>query len=166
MRGRIRKFFMHLGAAFGFLTIVPGLGNITLEPGDLGKSSSFFPVVGLVIGMGLYLIGLISALSPFLLATLSLLFILVVTRGLHIDGVIDTFDGFLSGRRDKEEILSVMKDARVGALGWAGAFSLYILKLALLYEILLHSTPSLHSLLILPPVLSRGGVAFLLIGPF
>ena len=56
MRGRVKAFFTHLVAAFGFLTIVPGLGSISLSPGGLGKSSSFFPVVGLVIGMGLYLI--------------------------------------------------------------------------------------------------------------
>jgi len=160
MRGRIRKFFTHLSVAFGFLTILPGLGRVKLEPGDLGKSSSFFPIVGLVIGMGLYLISLIPAISPFLLAVISLLFILGFTRGLHTDGVIDTFDGFLSGRREKDEILSVMKDARVGALGWMGAFSIYTLKIALLYEILLHIPPRLQSLLILPPVLSRGGVAF------
>ena len=160
MRGRFRNFFTHLSVAFGFLTILPGLGRVALEPGDLGKSSSFFPIVGLVIGMGLYLISLIPAISPFLLAVISLLFMLGFTRGLHTDGVIDTFDGFLSGRRERDEILVVMKDARVGALGWMGAFSLYMLKIALLYEILLHIPPRLQSLLILPPVLSRGGVAF------
>jgi adenosylcobinamide-GDP ribazoletransferase len=160
MRGRVAGFFTHLLTAFGFLTIIPGPCRITLEPGDLGKSSSFFPIVGLVIGLGLFLISIIPALSPLFRAVMAVLFMLGFTRGLHTDGVIDTFDGFLSGRRDKNEILEVMKDSRVGALGWVGAFSLYVCKIALFYEILLHLTPGLHSLLILPPVLSRGGVAF------
>jgi adenosylcobinamide-GDP ribazoletransferase len=160
MRGRVIKFFSYLGAAFGFLTIIPGFGNIRLESGELGKSSSFFPVVGLVMGMGLYLISIIPGLSPFLLAVISMLFLLGITRGLHTDGVIDTFDGFLSGRRERDEILGIMKDSRVGALGWMGAFSLYVLKIALFYEIYLRLSPGLHSLLMLPPVLSRGGVAF------
>jgi adenosylcobinamide-GDP ribazoletransferase len=160
MQGRIRKFFTHLSLAFGFLSILPGLGRVQPEAGDLGKSSSFFPIVGLVIGMGLYLISLIPVISPLMRAVLSVLFMLGFTRGLHTDGVIDTFDGFLSGRRERDEILAVMKDARVGALGWVGAFSIYTLKIALIYEILLHIPTSHRSLIVLPPVLSRGGVAF------
>ena len=160
MHGRVKTFFTRIAAAFGFLTIMPGLGKALRYPDDLGKSSSFFPVVGLVIGAGLYLISFIPAVSPFLLAVLSLLFMLTITRGLHTDGVIDTFDGFLSGRRERDEILAVMKDARVGALGWVGAFSLYVLKIALFYEIFLHIPANMRSLLILPPVLSRGGVPF------
>jgi adenosylcobinamide-GDP ribazoletransferase len=160
MLGRIRKFFIHLSLAFGFLSILPGLGRVQPEPGDLGRSSSFFPIVGLASGMGLYLISLILPLSPFLRAVMCVLFLLGFTRGLHTDGVIDTFDGFLSGRRERDEILAVMKDARVGALGWMGAFSIYVLKVALIYEILLHIPASHRSLIVLPPVLSRGGVAF------
>jgi adenosylcobinamide-GDP ribazoletransferase len=53
-----------------------------------------------------------------------------------------------------------MKDSRVGALGWIGAFAVYVLKIALLNEILIHLTESYRSLLILPPILGRGGVAF------
>jgi cobalamin 5'-phosphate synthase/cobalamin synthase len=160
MRESLKSFFTRLLLAFGFLTIVPGLGRVHEGADDLGKSSSFFSVVGLVIGMGVYLISLIPVLSPFSRAVLCVVFLFGFTRGLHADGVIDTFDGFLSGRRRREETLAVMKDARVGALGWMGAFSVYILKIALIYEILIHLPESRRTLLILPAVLSRGGVAF------
>ena len=160
MKGRLKKFIVQLLLSFGFLTVLPGLGRLPVDADDLGKSSAFFTLPGLLLGAGVFLIGLIPVLSPLTRAVFCVVFLLGITRGLHADGVIDTFDGFLSGRREKEQILAVMKDSRVGALGWSGAFAVYLLKIALLYEIFLHLPEGSQSLLILPPTLSRGGVAF------
>ena len=41
---------------------------------------------------------------------------IIVTGGLHLDGLSDTADGFYS-YRDKEKILEIMKDSRIGAFG-------------------------------------------------
>jgi adenosylcobinamide-GDP ribazoletransferase len=158
MSGRTKKFITQLLFAFGFLSIIPGLGRVRPEADDIGKSSAYFALPGLLLGVLVYLLALIPGLSPFTRAVLAVLLLLGMTRGLHADGVIDTFDGFLSGKKG-QDILQVMKDSRIGALGWVGAFGVYLLKVALLYEVLLHLPESHRSLLILPPVLSRGGVA-------
>jgi adenosylcobinamide-GDP ribazoletransferase len=159
MGKRLTRFFKQLLFAFGFLTAFPGLGRISVEADDLGKSSSFFALPGLLLGAGVLLISLIPVLSPFTRSVFAVVFMLTATRGLHGDGIIDTFDGFLSGRGDRERILEVMKDSRVGALGWVGAFAVYTLKLALIAEAFTHLPEGRGFLLLLPPALSRGSVA-------
>ena len=160
MGKRLVRFSTQLLFAFGFLTAFPGLGRLGVKEGDPGKSSAFFILPGLLLGGGVLLISHIPLLTPFTRAVFAVVFMLAATRGLHGDGIIDTFDGFLSGGGDREKILAVMKDSRVGALGWVGAFAVYSLKLALLREVLVHLPEGQGLALILPPALSRGGVAF------
>jgi len=151
----IRRAVKQLLFAFGFLTAIPGLGR---AEADAGAASVFFPVVGVFLGGCIFGMSYIR-MSPLSIAVFIVIFLLMVTRGMHADGIIDTFDGFLSGRKEQKEILAVMKDSRVGALGFISAFSIYMLKIVILYEIVRHMPGAHRSLLILPPVLSRGGVA-------
>ncbi len=151
----IRRAVKRLLFAFGFLTAIPGLGRVEA---DAGAASAFFPVVGAFLGGFVFGISFIE-MSPLSVAVFIVIFLLVATRGMHADGIIDTFDGFLSGKTEQKEILLVMKDSRVGALGFIGAFSIYMLKIVILFEILRYIPGAHRSLLILPPVLSRGGVA-------
>lgn len=120
--------------AFQFLTIVPLPCTVRCEEEDLGRSMTFFPLVGLTIGA--LLAGADFLLAPFLprgVADLILVALLtVVTGGLHLDGLSDVCDG-LAARGSRERFLDVMKDSRVGALG---AVSL-VLALFLKYQALL-----------------------------
>ena len=154
----MKKFFKQLLFAYAFLTIIPGLGKVELKPEETGKSTVFYPVVGVTIGIGLYPISLLKALTPFTISVLMCAFIFLFSRALHADGLIDTIDGFLSGKKNKEDILFIMKDSRVGALGLIGAFSLYLIKISMFYEILRRSQ-NYPPLLMAVPALSRGGVA-------
>ena len=122
--------------AYGFLTILPGLGRVAVEPGDTGGSTAFYPLVGLTLGALFIPFGLLGGLSDLALAIVLCVFSLFFSRALHADGLVDTFDGFLTGKRDKGEILRVMKDSRLGALGFIGSLSVYLLKIALLHDIL------------------------------
>ncbi len=151
----IRRAAKRLLFAFGFLTAIPGLGRIKA---DAGASSAFFPFVGAFLGCCIFGISFIT-ISPLGVAVFIAIFLIIATRGIHADGILDTFDGFLSGRVLKDEILAIMKDSRVGALGFMSAFCIYMLKIAILYEIIRYMPGAHRSLLILPPVLSRGGVA-------
>jgi adenosylcobinamide-GDP ribazoletransferase len=45
-----------------------------------------------------------------------ILFYIFITGGLHLDGLSDTCDGIFSGR-DKDKILEIMRDSRVGTFG-------------------------------------------------
>ena len=53
-----------------------------------------------------------------------------LTKGLHLDGLADTADGFLSGR-SRERKLEIMRDSRTGSMGVAAIFALLGMKFAL-----------------------------------
>jgi len=120
--------------AFQFLTIVPLPFTVRCEAEDLGRSMTFFPLVGLAIG-GL-LAGADFLLAPLLPRGVADLLLVVlnsaVTGGLHLDGLSDVCDG-LAARGSRERFLAVMKDSRIGAVG---AVAL-MLGLALKYQALL-----------------------------
>ena len=107
--------------AFQFLTIIPLPFTVRCEQEDLGRSSAFFPVVGLVIG-GL-LVAANRLISPWFASSLcdALLITLMtlVTGALHLDGLADVCDG-LAARGGRERFLAVMKDSQVGAIGAVG----------------------------------------------
>jgi adenosylcobinamide-GDP ribazoletransferase len=60
---------------------------------------------------------------------LVLVMLVLLTRGLHQDGLADTLDG-LAGGRTPAERLSIMRDPRIGALGATGLFLSLILRYA------------------------------------
>jgi cobalamin 5'-phosphate synthase/cobalamin synthase len=155
----MKKTLRQLLFAYGFLTAFPGLGRVRIASEETGGSTLFYPIVGLTIGVFFYPIAQLHALSPLTMSILMCVFVLAVTRALHADGLIDTFDGFLSGKHRPEEVLKVMKDSRLGAMGFVLSFCLYLVKIAFFYEILQNSAASFPRYLVAAPVLSRGGVA-------
>jgi adenosylcobinamide-GDP ribazoletransferase len=84
----------------------------------LRASTVFFPLVGLLIGAGGVLLHLM--LSPFVnasvVAVVILMYLVAVTGGLHEDGLADAADGF-GGGWGREQILSIMRDSRIGSFG-------------------------------------------------
>jgi adenosylcobinamide-GDP ribazoletransferase len=120
---------------------------VRCEEQDLGRSMSFFPLVGLALGAGLAGCDfLLAPLLPRAVGDLILVAILtVVTGALHLDGLSDVCDG-LAARGSRERFLEIMKDSRVGAVG---AVAL-VLGLGLKYQ----------ALLALPPQYKRGVLLF------
>ncbi len=114
--------------AFQFLTILP-LKVKSFRQELLAESTIYFPLVGLTLGIGLA--GLEYCLSPFLpidiTAIIQVAFLALITRGLHIDGFADTFDG-LGCVKSKKEKLKVMKDSRIGVMGAISVIFLVLLK--------------------------------------
>jgi adenosylcobinamide-GDP ribazoletransferase len=108
-------------AAFAFLTAVP-LGGHPYEAGELSWAPAHFPLVGLVVGAVLSCAW--SALRPLggladavLVVALSLL----LTGALHEDGLADTCDA-LGGAFDRDRVLEILKDSRVGTFGACALF--------------------------------------------
>lgn len=120
-------------AAFAFLTRLP-VWRGPLRDVDLGRSVSFFPLVGLVLGFALT--GLAAALagnlSPCLVAVLMVSLLAALTGGLHLDGFADVFDALGGGRGDRARMLEIMRDSRIGAHGAAALNLLLIAKVAAL----------------------------------
>ena len=105
----------HFWSALAFLTIIPV--KQTTEWEDRGKLV-FFPLVGLVIGALLILVDALAGciFSRTALGLIDVLFLIVITGGLHLDGLADSADGLFS-HREKNIILSIMKDSRIGVFG-------------------------------------------------
>lgn len=119
--------------AISFLTIIPAYGNRLADDKELAGSMAFYPLVGFLIG-GL-LVGLVG-LNHWLDLGLSgdaliIVVWIILTAGLHLDGLMDTADGLFSGQ-DREGKLEIMRDSRVGAMGVIALTAVLILKLSFL----------------------------------
>ncbi|MEL3912212.1 adenosylcobinamide-GDP ribazoletransferase [Treponema pedis] len=107
--------------ALQFFTRIPIPVNIEFTESNLKKAFFFLPLIGAVIGaVALIPIYFISNTYLEEAAGLSLILYLFLTGGLHIDGLADTLDGFLSAHKRKEKILEIMSDPRIGSFGTTG----------------------------------------------
>ena len=108
--------------AWRFLTILPG-GKKDADIGsrDLGRSMSYYPLVGLLLGVILWAAyWLFSHAFPRTLCDgLIILLLAILTGALHLDGLADTLDGMAAGK-STEERLQIMRDHRVGTFGVVG----------------------------------------------
>jgi adenosylcobinamide-GDP ribazoletransferase len=108
----------------GFVTAMRTLTIISVPGPESKKFSSsliWFPVVGLILGFVLFALGktwtyFFSTDWPGGGAIILLATEVVLTRGLHLDGLADWADS-LGGKRDRETRLAIMKDSHIGAFG-------------------------------------------------
>lgn len=116
-----------------FLTGISLQVEESVTPAELWRSMGWYPLVGLAMGAGAWALyaGLTWLLPGLVAAALVVIALELLTRGLHLDGVMDTADGILSGA-PRERALAIMKDHNVGAMGVAAAVLLLILKVAAL----------------------------------
>ena len=120
-------------AAIRFLTILPIPGSWGTAEADLAGSVAFFPVVGLLLGAiaAAAAWGIAQVAPPMVAAALVIVLLLSFSGCLHLDGLADTADGFLSCRR-REQILEIMKDSRVGSMGLVVVTCVLLVKFAAL----------------------------------
>jgi adenosylcobinamide-GDP ribazoletransferase len=124
-----------------------------VEPRLFGRAQAFFPAVGLLLGGAATVADSVAhpALGAGVSGWLVVALLLLLTGGLHADGLADSFDGlFLAGGPERR--LEVMRDARIGAFGAAGLFVTLGLKAAAIAAL-----PPAHraAALVLGPCLSR-----------
>lgn len=151
----MKDFLYSIIIAFSFFTIIP-LPMVEWTSRRIKFLPLLMPFIGLGIGSvgyGLYYLLQNTAVSDFSGAVLMVLFYLVITGGLHMDGLMDTADAYFS-RRSKEKKLEIMKDSRVGAFAVIALVSLMLIKTAFFYEIF-RAGREIAILLFLIPVLSR-----------
>lgn len=101
--------------AVQFLTRFPIFSTAEWEPNAVGRSLLFYPVVGLMIGLLLLLVvWLSSAATDLVQAGILLIVWVLITGGLHLDGLADSADAWVGGLGDKERTLEIMKDPYCG----------------------------------------------------
>lgn len=145
--GAVRRFL----AALQFLTVIPV--PTAFEPEEIGRSVPFFPLVGLAIGIAIACLDVVvlRAMPRPVEAVLLVVLLAAASGGLHLDGLADTADGFLSSR-PKERILEIMRDSRIGTMGVLGLFFVLGLKAAALGTL---SGPATLGAIILAPLAGR-----------
>ena len=130
-----------LRAAVGFLTVLP-IGS-SISPSQhsgqraVSNSRAFFPFVGLLLGLVLVIVEFATALVFPLYWTAAILLIAMIlsTRALHLDGLMDVCDALFGGYT-KERRLEIMKDPHVGAFGVVAGSTLILLKFTALLSLL------------------------------
>jgi len=97
--------------------------------GDTGRASVWYPFVGLVIGAITWLAwdGANRGFPPLVGSVLTLILWVLLTGGLHLDGLADCCDGlFMSTTSERR--LQVMQDPHLGAFGVIGLILVLMLK--------------------------------------
>ena len=104
-----------------FLTRVPLRVSFPFNDEDFRKGIWFIPVIGLLIGLALYGVYALmdGILPPLFLSFILVMLYLLITGGLHIDGLADTLDATASNR-SRERMLEIMKDSHIGTFGVLG----------------------------------------------
>lgn len=121
--------------ALQFFTRIPINMVVDFNEKNIRYSVFFLPLVGLIIGsIGGLVYYLISPYNLMVASFLTLLMTIILTGGLHLDGLSDTFDGFFANRK-KEETLEIMKDSRVGAFGVLSIVLIVLFKFILILNI-------------------------------
>ncbi len=133
--------------------------NVQFDDRSFVRSIVFAPLVGLVIGgfmFGAHEIVMRVFPNPFFASFIALTLGIFLTGGLHLDGLADTFDGFLSGG-DKEKILSVMRDSRIGTMGAISLILIIIFKIGAMMSL---GEDRVLPALFLAPALARMNIAW------
>ncbi len=139
--------------ALQFLTIFP-VKIRRIDEKELSKSMIYFPLIGLLLGFAL--VGINSLFLNLNFPELSINIILVtslvvLTGGIHLDGLADTADALLS-RKNREDMLAIMRDSHIGVMGVLSLISIILLKIAFLSS---GGIPSKTISLLLMCILSR-----------
>jgi len=139
-------------AALQFLTILPV--NSAFSERDREQAPYWFPLIGLTIGLVVVAVdGAWARLGlPIVVqSVLSVGLLAALTGGLHLDGLADTADGFLSAR-PRERVLEIMRDSHIGAMGVLALVFILSLKAAALISL---TGPTRWQALVLAPLGGR-----------
>jgi adenosylcobinamide-GDP ribazoletransferase len=127
-----RQFTLFL-VAIQFLTRLPVPGLAGFQPDWLARSTRYFPLVGVLVGLisvGVWwLCGWLF--PPTVAVGLMIAASLLLTGAFHEDGFADVCDGF-GGGTNRDAVLAIMKDSRIGAYGAIGAGMMLALKWVIL----------------------------------
>lgn len=153
-----------LAAAFTLLTRLPVARFARSDkPPDLARCVWAFPIVGLVVnGMGglVYWLAHKVGMPPLLAAAWTLAATMILTGGLHEDGLADTADGFGGGGTPARK-MAIMRDSRIGSYGALALLLSVVVRVAAISAL---GRPAIvMTALVLAGMLGRSGILLLLL---
>jgi adenosylcobinamide-GDP ribazoletransferase len=120
-------------------------------------AATAWPLSGLVVALapaGVLLLASLAGVPAIISATLSVALLIVLTGGLHEDGLADVADGF-GGGGDKAKKLAIMRDSRLGTYGAVALVMTLIVRIFGLAAILSVSLPAAFAAVLAVAVASR-----------
>ena len=147
--GDAGQWLIDLKASIVFLTRLP----ITVSAGSFpplaaaarafGPAGALIGAAGAAVYCGLHAVGVpVSVAVAVALGTL-----VMVTGGLHEDGLADTADGF-GGGHDARQRLAIMRDSRIGSYGVIALVLAFIIRWAALTQIAAAGGPQVNGWLV------------------
>jgi len=144
MKQELRLFF----TALMFFTRIPCARWAGSSEDDLNRAARYFPWIGVIVGLvaaSVYLAAML--VFPQEVAVIaSMAATLWITGAFHEDGLADAADG-LGGGWEKEQVLTIMQDSRLGSYGALAMIMALLTK----FQTLAHLTPA-----IIPAILIAG----------
>ena len=124
----MKKILYQLAAAITFFTRLPLWKVLEIPSESFKKIICFWPLTGWITAgfTALAWLAFSMFLPPILAVILAFGCKVLLTGGLHEDGLGDFFDGF-GGGRTKEDVLRIMKDSYVGSYALIGMIFYYLL---------------------------------------
>ena len=157
LRGWLRAMLL----AVQFLSQLPVPVRFVPQGRDQGRAVACFPLVGLLIGGLLGLLGMaLMERLPVAAAAAALLGCwLLLTGYLHLDGLADSADAWWAAGRDRRKSLEVLQDPHCGVAGATTIGIALLLKYGACWALLDHHQPWL---LLWPPLLARAALALVM----
>jgi len=156
----MREYLNDFLLFFQFFTRIPINKSLKCDKENFRRGSVFFPVVGLFIGVVQWVVYflLIKVLPVNITSVFVVIIPIVITGGLHVDGLGDTCDGFFSLKGDKYKIIEVMKDSTVGTYATIAIVFDMLARYAAVNAIIEMNLPLI---LIATPIIARFTVVFI-----
>lgn len=153
-------------SCLGFLTIIKIPDRFLSRREELPDSLVYFPLVGIIIGVIISIFFTVcNYIFPLIMSmVLTLGLEILITGGIHVDGLADMFDGVFSGEKDKNKILQIMKKGDVGVFGILSLTFALTLKVGFSYFIFLGSKSLVLFLFVLVfmPAFGRWSMVYLI----
>jgi adenosylcobinamide-GDP ribazoletransferase len=132
----VRRELAYFFAALRFFTRLPVPAWVGHSQEQLDRAARYFPLIGIVVGLiGGLVTEVVAMALPVPLAILcGMAATLLATGAFHEDGFADAVDGF-GGGWERQRILEIMKDSRIGSYGAIAIALLLLAKFTALSEI-------------------------------
>lgn len=160
-RSPLRRAVDRLLLALQFFTRIPISAQVPYSEAELNSAAIYFPLIGTLVGA---LCALVYWAATYLWPEpvaifLSMAFGLLLTGCFHEDGLADCMDG-MGGGWDRERILNIMQDSRLGTYGATALLVALAGKFLLLLSL---PTSQLIALMILAHTISRLNAASMML---
>ena len=122
--------------AFAMYSKIP-MPGINWTKNNMKYAICFFPMIGAVIGLvmlGWFYLAEQIGMGQIFRTSVAVLIPVMITGGIHLDGLLDTADA-LSSYKSREERLEILKDSHAGAFAIIVGISYFVLQFGVYSEL-------------------------------